>query len=434
MPDAEVSQQMREDWDRRAREDARYYVAFGRREQTAEEFFATATEVLHAIRFELRRFPPSTDPSSLAALEIGCGPGRLLVPLSRVFGRIVGVDVSLEMVEMARRNLQGIPNALAEPTSGSDLAAFHDESFDFCYSYAVFQHIPSREVVLSYLREARRVLKIGGILKCQFNGLPEAGSRSADTWSGVRFRPQDIREFCREQDLQLLLLEGANTLNMWIAARKRPQGWSRGLRPPPGAHLLRIGNTYSTDLVVPASGRFSSASLWVQELSADADLNNLEVEIAGRREAPCYIGNEPWKVPAQVNVFLPAGAATGPVAARLWMLGEPVSDFARLRIIPPPPAAPRLLSVTDVVNLLSEARIETRSIKVNVEEVGENPALSADIDGLELRDLDILCVDPLPHRYEISIEVPEEIPPGPHRFNVRLRDRAFAPVPIEIVE
>jgi ubiquinone/menaquinone biosynthesis C-methylase UbiE len=37
------------------------------------------------------------------------------------------------------------------------MAAFADESFDFVYSYAVFQHIPSRDVVMSILREAKRV-------------------------------------------------------------------------------------------------------------------------------------------------------------------------------------------------------------------------------------------------------------------------------------
>ena len=40
-----VEQRMRDDWNARAREDASYYVAFGRRDQDPEEFFATAEEV-----------------------------------------------------------------------------------------------------------------------------------------------------------------------------------------------------------------------------------------------------------------------------------------------------------------------------------------------------------------------------------------------------
>lgn len=438
MPDREVEARMRQDWDRRAQEDARYYVAFGRRGQSADEFFATARDVLHAIKFELRRFPPQTNPRDLAALEIGCGPGRLLVPLSQVFGHIVGVDVSPEMVELARRNLEGIPHARAEAASGADLAQFGGESFDFCYSYAVFQHIPSRDVVWSYLREARRVLKPGGILKCQFNGLPENDACAADTWSGVRVRADEVREFCREQDFQLLLLDGIDTQNLWMTARKRPAGWTRSLRPATGARLFGVGNTYTSDLVVPSAGRFSSASLWVENLGDDADLNSLEAEIAATpaslRARPCYIGAYRWSGPTQVNVYLPAGVPTGLVPVRLWMLGEPVTNFARLRIVPPPPRVPRLLSVTDGINLLSSTRIETRSIKVQAEELGPSPSFSADIDGVGLEDVELFCVDPLPERYMLNAKVPAAVAPGPHQLHIRIGQRGFATVPIEIAE
>ena len=433
MPDPEVDRQMRQDWDRRAREDACYYVAFGRRRQSAEEFFATAADVLHAIRVELPRFPSGTDPAALSALEIGCGPGRLLVPLSRLFGSVVGVDVSQEMIDLARANLAGIPNARAELASGSDLAQFPADAFDLCYSYAVFQHIPSREVVFNYLREARRVLKIGGILKCQFNGLPEDARVAADTWSGVRFRHTQLRAFCRDHDLQLLLLDGLDTQNLWMSARKRPAGSTASLRPVPGARLIRISNTYTGDLVVPAAGRFSSASLWVQGLAADADCNNLQVEIAGRLAAPCYVGGRGPQGPNQVNVFLPPETPTGPVPVRLWMLGQPISGFARLRVIPAPPPAPRILSVTDGINLLSNLRTDTRSLKVQVEEVGRHPVFHASLGGRPLEDLDLSCVDPLSDRYAINLKVPPEIPPGPHRLILSLGGRPFAPVQVEVV-
>ena len=39
-----MTEQMRRDWNERAREDAHFYVAFGRREQDDEEFFSTAEE------------------------------------------------------------------------------------------------------------------------------------------------------------------------------------------------------------------------------------------------------------------------------------------------------------------------------------------------------------------------------------------------------
>ena len=45
------------------------------------------------------------------ALEIGCGPGRLMRPMSRHFVEIHGVDVSDEMIALAKEKLRDIPNA-----------------------------------------------------------------------------------------------------------------------------------------------------------------------------------------------------------------------------------------------------------------------------------------------------------------------------------
>jgi len=129
-------------------------------------------------------------------------------PLSQRFGEIHGVDVAGEMIRRARANLAGVPNAYAHASSGADLAGFADDFFDFVYSYAVFQHIPEREIVFNYLREAWRVMKPGAIFRAQFNGLPET-ARSYDTWSGVRIQAEELARFALAPDFQLLALEGA---------------------------------------------------------------------------------------------------------------------------------------------------------------------------------------------------------------------------------
>src|ERR1041384_661825 len=168
MEDSKTLERMRADWNRRAGEDANYYVAFGRRDQDDAEFLATAEDVIRLLTAELKRLKGRD-----AALEIGCGPGRLMRPLSRHFAEIHGVDVSDEMIRLARERPRDIPQAHPHHGSGSDLAMFPSDRFDFVYSYAVFQHIPSRELVFQYLREAHRVLKPGGVLRCQINGLPK---------------------------------------------------------------------------------------------------------------------------------------------------------------------------------------------------------------------------------------------------------------------
>jgi SAM-dependent methyltransferase len=166
----DVNEQMRSDWNRRAREDAHFYVAFGRRSQDEQEFLDGAADVMGALETEFPRLPVAS-PDARRALEIGCGPGRLMRPMSGHFGEIHGVDISDEMVRLACDQLKDIPHARVHVTPDSSLGMFADNSFDFVYSYIVFQHIPNRDVVLNYLSEARRVLKPGGILRCQLRGV-----------------------------------------------------------------------------------------------------------------------------------------------------------------------------------------------------------------------------------------------------------------------
>src|SRR3984885_15075014 len=240
MADSEnsVSERMRADWNQRAREDAHYYVAFGGRDQDEAEFHATATDVLRSIEAQLKRLPGNVNRRARRALEIGCGPGRLVKPLSRHFGEIHGVDVSDEMIRLARQRLADIPHAHFHATNGASLAQFVDLSFEFVYSYAVFQHIPSRDVVLEYMREIRRVLKPGGIFHGQFNGLSHPGD--TNTWSGVVFSAADIRAFTREHGLQLLNLDGEHTQYMWTTWRRAMSALASGKELTP--EIRRITN------------------------------------------------------------------------------------------------------------------------------------------------------------------------------------------------
>src|SRR5689334_13039522 len=254
MDDPKVLERMRADWNERAGEDAYYYVAFGRREQDDEEFFATGADVVRGLEQEMKRLRARD-----AALEIGCGPGRLMRPLAKHFREIHGVDVSDEMIKLAKERLKDLPNAHPQHGTGSDLAMFPDGKFDFVYSYAVFQHIPSRDVVFQYLREACRVLKPGGILRCQLNGLPPHATRY-DTWSGVRIAPEEIRAFAREQGFQLLALEEIWTQYMWITCRKP----GLAARAESGTPVIRnISNALTGEAVAPASGPMAALSLWI---------------------------------------------------------------------------------------------------------------------------------------------------------------------------
>jgi SAM-dependent methyltransferase len=434
MSDEVCQDRMREDWNQRAREDANYFVAFGRRDQSEAEFFSTGADVVRSLEREMKRLAPAHR-EARRALEIGCGPGRLMRPMSRHFGEIHGVDVSDEMIRLAEMRLDGVANAHAHATSGSDLALFADETFDFVYSYAVFQHIPSREIVFQYLSEARRVLKTGGVLRCQINGLP-ASAKRYDTWCGVRIGAPEMKEFARDRDFQLLALENVQTQYMWTTMRKRPEGWHGRLEnqiPQGQVRIRRITNPFNSEPVVPSGGRFACASLWVTGLPDDSDLNNLQITFDGANGEAAYLGPPEADGLQQLNVVLPSSTRTGLVPVQIFRSGQVVSAPASARVVPPGPAVPRVLSVTDGIDLLSGSRIVSGCVKVFLEEVPSAEGFHASFDGEPAEGLDSFCIDPLIPRFEVNFLVPATVSGGAHRLEMGYCGRQFAPIPIEVV-
>ncbi|MCX6630118.1 MAG: methyltransferase domain-containing protein, partial [Candidatus Solibacter sp.] len=323
---------------------------------------------------------------------------------------------------LAWERLRDTPNAHAQVNSGADLGAFMDECFDFVYSYAVFQHIPSREVVFNYLREARRVLKTGGILRCQMNGLPPH-ARQYDTWSGVRIAGDEITQFAREQDMQLLVLEQIWTQYMWITCRKRPAGWNASLserRVPRNSVIRRVSNALTGEAVAPARGPLAALSLWVEGLPEEAGLNHMTVTAAGRACRLIYIGEPENDAITQVNVALPEGLRTGMVPVEIACLGQPVAEPVWVRIMPAGPSVPRVTAITDGINLLSGTRIVTGSVKVIMHEVPDAAQFHATIEGLDVLEIESFCADPVSQRYEFNFRLPAQVGRGAREVLVSL--------------
>jgi SAM-dependent methyltransferase len=418
---------MRADWNERAREDANYYVAFGRRDQDDNEFLSTATDVIRDLEGELKRLPPGVPVATRRALEIGCGPGRLMRPMSRHFGEIDGVDVSDEMIAQAKAKLRDIPWAHAHHASGSDLAQFPSDHFDFVYSYAVFQHIPSADVVFSYLRETVRVLKPGGFARLQINGLPKT-AKAYTTWEGVRIGAAEVQRFTRDHGVRLLSLTGTDTQYMWTS-------WQKPAPSEPvdtdTCRIRHIVNAFSGEQAVPSTGRLACATLQIENLPSACDLNSLAAFVDGVAGVGCYVG-PPVNGLSQFNVFLPAGVRTGLVPVRVEWLGQRLCPDATIRVIPAGPAVPRLVSVSDGVNLLSTQRIVSGTVKVTIEEVASIDNFSAQVDGVPVRKVETFRTDPLASRYEVNFPLPGDCFPGGHVLEIRLGTRTMTQIGIEV--
>ena len=213
---------MRDAWDERARQNAEFFVANATEEWDLREFFRSGeinvtNDVMPAMHDICGG---NRSPFELNILEIGCGVGRMTKMLAYIFGRVTAVDVSAEMIARAKVNLRGIDNVSFVLGDGETLSELGDSEYDFAFSFIVFQHIPSMEVITSYCREVNRVLKPGSLFKFQVQGGSWERESPPDSWYGVTVTEEDAGRLCAETGFTLERAEGAGTQYYWLWFRK----------------------------------------------------------------------------------------------------------------------------------------------------------------------------------------------------------------------
>ena len=207
---------MQREWDERARKNARHFVATGQKAWTREEFLESGrATVRNEILTDLENICQGRDPRAMRVLEIGCGAGRITRALAEVFGEVHGVDISGEMLRVARELLAGSPNAFVHQNNGMDLRVLGELEFDFAFSFIVFQHIPSQAVIESYVREVHRVLRPGGLFKFQVEGVPGKAPRN-DTWFGAPFSAPEALAMAERSNFEARYSTGAGTQYFWL--------------------------------------------------------------------------------------------------------------------------------------------------------------------------------------------------------------------------
>ena len=135
----------------------------------AEEFFATGVREIEALMKDLGSL--GRVPGRRAALDFGCGVGRLTQPLAAHFEEVVGVDLSHEMVRVAQAHNRAPERCRFVVNTAPDLAVFPTGSFDLVVSYLTLQHMPPRYST-SYLREFVRIARTGGVIVVQLPAVP----------------------------------------------------------------------------------------------------------------------------------------------------------------------------------------------------------------------------------------------------------------------
>jgi SAM-dependent methyltransferase len=132
---------------------------------TKQRFLATGAERVDEFLRHGSRF--ARPARRQAALDFGCGVGRLTRALATRFDQAMGIDISETMVRNAVELNSDVGNAVFRCNRRDDLAMFGDEEFDLVASDIVLQHLPNRETVEGYLSEFLRVLRPQGLLVFQ---------------------------------------------------------------------------------------------------------------------------------------------------------------------------------------------------------------------------------------------------------------------------
>jgi SAM-dependent methyltransferase len=99
-------------------------------------------------------------------LDLGCGTGRMEEALAPLVRGIIGLDISVGMVALARRRTNGLDNADIRLSSGPGLSEIASNSMDCVLCIDVFPYIvlSAPSCPLNYFRSFQRVLKPGGDL------------------------------------------------------------------------------------------------------------------------------------------------------------------------------------------------------------------------------------------------------------------------------
>ncbi|MBE9531963.1 MAG: class I SAM-dependent methyltransferase [Proteobacteria bacterium] len=127
-----------------------------------DEFFRTGTDEIFGEMASAKELGYPKEHKS--ALDFGCGVGRLTRALAKHFEEVLGVDISENMLKKGRELNKEIENCTFLLSTDERLGEFQDNSTDLIYTKIVLQHVPSTELIRSYIKEFVRILKDDGLL------------------------------------------------------------------------------------------------------------------------------------------------------------------------------------------------------------------------------------------------------------------------------
>jgi len=223
-PNTPVDIKMKKEWNERTKMNPLFVIATDHSE-TEEDFWNSGidecNDILGISTERYQKIIENKDTSSMNILEIGCGIGRILIPMRKIFGNVTGIDISSEMVLLGQKYVSDIPNCSIVENNGMDLAEFSDNSFDFCYSFIVFQHIPEKQIVENYIKEVSRILKSSCLFRFQVRGTISTKPNEITTWDGVQFTSDEIHEIANDNNFEVIEESSDKEEYYWLTFKSK---------------------------------------------------------------------------------------------------------------------------------------------------------------------------------------------------------------------
>jgi SAM-dependent methyltransferase len=341
---------MKQGWNARAQEDARWYINTLSRAQTEAEFDASGLfEVQQQVLNCLPLLTGGRDPRALRLLEIGCGIGRMSRHLAEVFGEIVGVDVSGEMIRQAQARLAHLPNAHFSETNGVNFPQFPAASFDVIFSAYVFQHIPDAAIIAGNIADAFRLLKPGGVFKFVTSALDDAAylKLPKDSWSGDTFPESRIRALAATLNAQLMGVVGDGTQYCWTLLRRRATSAPPVRQREPRLILCGQADDLALRQIHLGGERPYLTLALTGDFSEWDDAGNVVVQVGDAPYLPTYVGAPgdnviefmrrraawPDSDPLQINVKLTGALPPGNATVRVRLADAVTSDAGLIELV-----------------------------------------------------------------------------------------------------
>jgi SAM-dependent methyltransferase len=184
-------------------------------------------------------------PAGGRILEIGCGTGQATVPFARRGYRILCIELGENMAAVARRNLEGYPNAEVRTGAFEDTSS-EEGAFDLAISATAFHWL---DPAVAYPKTAS-ALRVGGSLALFWNvhvhsdaseGFFEAAQRIYEREAPEIVGPEDYKGLPRPHEVPDRTEEIQNT-GFFGSILTRHYRWDETYD---AEGYLRVLNTYS---------------------------------------------------------------------------------------------------------------------------------------------------------------------------------------------